>query len=329
MISSLIDGALDFAVAPGYTKVGFLARRALGWENLEPGCMAGRRVLVTGASSGIGLAAARGLFDLGASVDLLVRSRERGESAAGEISRSGLGECAVHLADLSSLESIRAFTAGYRGADGRLDVLVNNAGALPTTRQTSVDGHELTFATNVLGPFVLTNELLPLLLAAAPSRSVNVSSGGRYTATLDPGDLESERREYSGPDVYARTKRAEVVLTEMWAQRLRGTGIVVHSMHPGWVDTPGVKSSLPRFHAVTGPLLRSPEEGADTIIWLAAAQEPARSSAGFWHDRRMRTTHRLPRTGESAAERSELWEACLRLGGPNSRASEAILAGRA
>lgn len=325
MLGRLLDSALDFTVAPGYTKLGFQTRRRLGWQPLEAGCMIGRSVIVTGASSGLGLAAARGLSELGARVTILVRDRERGERAALQIDRGG--GVAVELADLSSLASVRSFAARFAKQHASLNVLVNNAGVLAGERELSVDGNELTFATNVLGMFVLTNELLPLLHLGAPSRIINVSSGGMYSAGLDADDLQSTQRDYSGTEAYARSKRAEVVLSEIWAQRLRGSGIVVHSMHPGWADTPGVQSSLPTFRRLTGPLLRSAEEGADTIVWLAAAPEPANSSGLFWHDRRPRPTHRLPWTRESARERRELWEACVRLGGQLPRESEELLAG--
>ena len=136
-----------------------------------------------------------------------------------------------------------------------------------------------------------------------------------YTERIRVDDLQTERLEFDGPAVYARTKRAQVILTEMLAERLAGTGVVVHAMHPGWADTPGVQTSLPRFHRVTRPLLRNAEQGADTIVWLGAAAEPARSSGGFWHDRRRRPTHRLPSTRETADDRLALWEACERLSG--------------
>ncbi len=328
MFGSLIDSAMDLTVAPGYTKLGYRARRALGWKALQPGSMSGRRVIVTGASAGLGLAAAGLLYDLGADVHILVRDRGRGESAAREISAGGEREVQVEVADLSSLSSVRAFAAHFSARHRGLHVLINNAGVLAVERDLSPDGHELTFATNVLGMFVLTNELLPQLLSGAPSRVINVSSGGMYTARLDVSDLESGCGDYSGPAAYARSKRAQVVLTELWAERLRGTGIVVHAMHPGWADTPGVAHSLPTFHRLTGPLLRSPQEGADTIAWLASAPEPAQSSGLFWHDRRARSTHRVPWTHESESDRQKLWQACMRAGGPNRPRSEEILARR-
>ena len=325
MIGTVIDSAMDLTVAPGYTKIGFRVRRALGWEPLEPGCMRGRRVIVTGANSGLGLASARTLRALGAHVHIVVRDRGKGESAAEQIDGHGEGAVDVEVCDLSSLSSIRSFATRFSSSHRGLDVLINNAGVMTDERDLSVDGHELTYATNVLGMFVLTNELLGQLVSAAPSRIINVSSGGMYTARLDVGDLESGRGDFDGPSAYAHSKRAEVVLTELWAERLRGWGIVVHAMHPGWADTPGVQRSLPRFHRVTAPLLRSPEEGSDTISWLAAAAEPAQSTGLFWHDRRPRSTHRVPWTRESEADRRALWEACVRDGGPNSARTEEIL----
>jgi NAD(P)-dependent dehydrogenase (short-subunit alcohol dehydrogenase family) len=197
----------------------------------------------------------------------------------------------------------------------RLDVLVNNAGLLPSERTSSPDGIELTLATNVIGPFLLTSLLVTLLRASAPTRIVTVSSGGMYTQRIDVDDLQGASADFDGPAIYARTKRAQVILTELWARRLQATGVVAHAMHPGWVDTPGLRSSLPNFSRLTRPLLRTPEEGADTIVWLGAADLPGRSSGGFWHDRRQRPTHRVPWTKESAQDRERLWNACAGLSG--------------
>ena len=316
MIGSLIDTVLDRTVAPGYTRIGYAARRR-AWDDADLDVsMEGRTVLVTGATTGLGLAAAEGFATLGASVRIVARDAGRGERARGEIAmRAGSDDVGLELCDLSSLASVREFAARFREQEPHLHVLVNNAGVLLGERRESVDGNEMTFATNVLGPFLLTNLLTPMLVDDAPSRIVNVSSGGMYSQRIDVDDLQSERTEYDGPRVYARTKRAQVILTEMWAERLRGTGVVVHAMHPGWADTPGVETSLPRFHRVTKPFLRSPAEGADTIVWLGAAEEPARSSGGFWHDRRRRPTHRVPWTRESERDRELLWQRCEELSG--------------
>ena len=250
------------------------------------------------------------------SVRMLARDPQRGERARAQVAAAtGNPDVQVRLCDLSSLDSVRRFAGEFLAREQRLDVLVNNAGVLPSTRTLSTDGIELTFATNVLGPFLLTELLLPLLRTSAPARVVNVSSGGMYTRKLDVENLQSTRGDFDGTAAYARTKRAEVVLTEMLAERLAHAGVVVHAMHPGWADTPGVQTSLPRFHALTRPLLRSPEQGADTIVWLGAADEPSHSSGDFWHDRRRRPTHRVPWTRESPADREALWAVCEELSG--------------
>ena len=315
MINPLLDDVLDRTVVAGFTRVGYRIR-SRGWAANELQRMQGKVVLVTGASSGLGLAAAEAFARLGASVWLVVRSAERGKRARARIiEQSGRGHVHVGLCDVSDLESVRQFAGRFRHQVSRLDVLVNNAGVMTEARELSADGIELTLATNVVGPFLLTNLLLPMLRESAPARIINVSSGGMYTQRLRVDDLQSERGDFDGPKVYARTKRAEVILTELWAEQLAGTGVVVHSMHPGWADTPGVRSSLPGFYRVTRPLLRTPAEGADTIVWLGAAAEPGRSSGRFWHDRRPRPTHRLRGTRETRQERERLLAECVRLSG--------------
>ena len=315
MFNPLLDTILDRTVVAGYTSAGYRIRKGM-WNPADLQPMEGKVVLVSGATSGLGLAAAEGFARLGASVRLLARNEERGERARAKIvARSGNGDVHVEVCDLSDLGAVRRFASSLSAETTRLDVLVNNAGVLLSERALSVDGVELTFATNVLGPFLLTNLLIPLLEQSAPARIINVSSGGMYTQRIHVEDLQSDHGKYDGAVVYARTKRAEVILTELWAQRLEGTGVVVHAMHPGWVDTPGVRSSLPQFYKATSRLLRTPEEGADTIVWLGAAPEPARSTGGFWHDRQQRPIHRVPWTKETPEDRERLWAECGRLSG--------------
>jgi dehydrogenase/reductase SDR family protein 12 len=312
-LNSLLDTALDRTVLVGYSKLGYRLR-SRGWRAADLPQMPGKVVLVTGASSGLGLAAAEGFARLGASVWLVVRGRERGDEARRAIvERSGNDDVHVELCDLSKLDSVRAFAGRFTEQAPRLDVLVNNAGVMTQERAVSADGIELTLATNVVGPFLLTNLLTPLLKESAPARIINVSSGGMYTQKIRVDDLQSEHGEFDGAAVYARTKRAQVILTELWGQKLAGTGVVVHAMHPGWSDTPGIQSSLPGFYRATRPLLRTPAEGADTIVWLGAAAEPARASGGFWHDRRTRPTDILSRTKVTEQERESVWAQCAQL----------------
>jgi dehydrogenase/reductase SDR family member 12 len=299
-----LDRALDLTVVPGYSRLGY-SLRSRWWGELPR--MDGRVVLVSGATSGIGLAAATAFAGLGASVHLMARSAERGERARQQSGAERVWNC-----DVSSLRSVRDLVRRFRDEQHELHVLVNNAGLLPAERSLSVDGYELALATNVLGPFLLTGLLAPALEAATPSTIVNVSSGGMYTARLTVDDLQTEWHSFDGAAVYARHKRAQVVVSEMWAERLRGKGVAVHSMHPGWVDTPGLEHSLPRFYKLMKPALRSPNQGADTIVWLAATK---RTGGGFWHDREQRPTHILRRTRESDEERARLWAECVRLTG--------------
>ena len=311
MTGPLLDTALDLSVVGGYTNLGYRIRRR-GWDPLPR--MEGKAVLITGASSGLGLAAADGFARLGATVWLAVRNRRRGEEAQAKILEHHRdADVHVELCDLSRLRSVREFAERFAAEAPRLDVLVNNAGVLTQGRELSGDGIELTLATNVIGPFLLTKRLVSVLERSAPSRVINVSSGGMYTRKLAADDLQSERGDFDGPTAYARSKRAEVVLTEMWADELLGTGVTVHATHPGWADTAGIRSSLPRFYRVARPLLRTADQGADTIIWLGAAAEPAETSGGFWHDRRRRPTHLLPGTREGEEDRRRLWSECVAL----------------
>ncbi len=313
MINPIVDTILDRTVVAGYSNIGYEIR-SRGWNASDLPRMDGKVVAVTGASSGLGLAAAEGYARLGATVWMIGRNRERGERVRDEIAaRSGNDDIHVGVCDLSKLASIRSFAARFPSRATRLDVLVNNAGAMTQTRELSADGIELTLATNVIGPFALTNRLTEMLQDSAPARIINVSSGGMYAQRIRVDDLQSVRGDFDGPAVYARTKRAEVILTELWAERLAGSGVTVHAMHPGWADTPGIQSSLPGFYRVTRPLLRTPAQGADTIVWLGAAGEPALRSGLFWHDRRPRPVHLLRRTRETAAERASLWAQCVEL----------------
>ncbi len=317
------DTLLDRTIALGYGNVGLLLRRRLpGWP-ADPPRMEGKVVLITGAASGLGLAAAEGYARLGASVRALARDDERAAGAAAEIVRRVPGADVRPVAcDVSSLTSLRAFTGRFKADEERLDVLVNNAGVMPHERERSDDGIELTFATQVLGPWVLIDELADLLRASAPARVIDVSSGGMYDQSIPEGDPQSEQSKYGPKKFYARTKRELMVITEQWAERLQDSGVVVHAMHPGWADTEGVRNWMPVFRALTRPIIRTPEQGADTIVWLGGAPEPARCTGRFWHDRRTRPTHYLIGAGEDALEtRQELWDSCARLAGKLAAAS--------
>lgn len=314
-LSSTIDTLLDRSIALGYGHPGLTIRRHLdGWPNELPR-MDDKVVLVTGAAGGLGLASARGFAELGASVRALARSKERARDAVALIREAVPGADARPVScDLSSLEALREFGQRFSEQESRLDVLVNNAGVMPQERRKSADGHELMFATHVLAPFALTALLRDLLERSAPARVINISSGGMYSQSLPAGDLESDHVSYSPKRLYARTKREQVVITERWAQELAGAGVVVHAMHPGWVDTEGVQNWMPVFRTVTRLIIRDPGQGADSIVWLGAAEEPLHSTGKFWMDRRVRPTHyRLGAAEDSPEAREELWRYCRTL----------------
>jgi NAD(P)-dependent dehydrogenase (short-subunit alcohol dehydrogenase family) len=266
-----------------------------------------RTVVVTGATSGLGLSAACSLAALGARVVLVGRNPEKAEMARREvITASGNENVVVQLADLGLMKEVRALAARLLESEPAIHVLVNNAAILPGKRELTAEGLEQTFATDLLSPYLLTELLLPRLRASAPARIVNVLSGGMYLSGLEADDPEYETGKFDGSRAYARAKRALMVLTEQWAQELEGTGVVVNAMHPGWADTPGVVDSLPGFHSLMKPLLRSPEQGADTIVWLAAAAAAATPNGQFFLDREPHVTTVLPNTGGDARQRRTL-----------------------
>ena len=290
-----LDTALDRTVAPGFSRVGSAVRRRLPtWpDDPAPHALAGRTVAVTGASSGLGLAAAEGMARLGASVLLVVRDTEKGERVRAQLLRDVPGTDATVLrCDVSDLDDVRRFAAEL--PVDRLDVLVHNAGALPPERTESPQGHELTMALHVLGPVLMTDLLVPQL-SGHDARVVFVTSGGMYAQALRPDDPEYLRGDYSGTTAYARSKRAQVELLPLLDARWSPHRLGLYATHPGWADTPGVVDSLPGFHKVMGPLLRDPESGAETTVWLAGVS-PRPPSGGLWHDRRERPIHLLRKT---------------------------------
>lgn len=243
---------------------------------------------------------------------MLCRDLERGEQARAEIlAACPDAEIVLDECELSEPESVRAAAARLRDQLPALHALVHNAGVLPPERTETAAGHELTIATHVLGPHLLTTELRSLLQADADARVVFVSSGGMYAQRLRIDDPEFLEGAFDGTTAYARTKRMQVVLAELWAKRFAGLGVTAHAMHPGWADTPGITDSLPRFAKLAAPILRTAEQGSDTVVWLLAAPEAGRTSGLFWHDRRPRPTSYLPFTRYTDADAEKLWDYCV------------------
>lgn len=304
----IADAALEVTVAGGFGSPGIrLRQRMFDWEELPR--LDGRTVLLTGGTSGIGRAAAEAMARLGATVTIVGRDAARTDAAAEQITAAAGAEVPVRAAaaDLSRLADARRLVDEFAADHDHLDVLVHNAGALSAAHEVTADGFEATYASQVLSPHVLTTGLLDRLRAGTSPRVITVSSGGMYAERLDLGTLHMPAEIYDGVRAYARAKRAQVVLTQEWARRFPGP-VQFHSMHPGWADTAGVQDALPRFRQITRPILRTAEEGADTIVWLAGVDPIPAHSGTFWLDRRPRRTVRLPGTGGSPAEHAQLWD---------------------
>lgn len=260
--------------------------------------MSGKVCLVTGANSGIGKHTAQELARLGATVVLVCRDTARGQQAVDEILHNVPGAKIELIAgDMSSQASIRACAAEFLSRYSRLDVLVNNAGAMNSSRADTVDGLERTFATNHLGYFLFTHELLEVLKRSAPARIVNVSSHAHYKAQLHLDDPNFKKRMYNPWQAYCESKLYNVLFTSELARRLEGTGVTVNAMHPGFVRTGFGGRAWYTFAVWLGQLLfaRSVEKGAETVIWLATDEAAAQASGQYFMDKRARRPSVLAR----------------------------------
>src|SRR6059058_1477885 len=269
--------------------------------------MQGRVVVITGATSGIGQVAAERLAGMGARMVLVARDKGRGEAALARLRQRAAGAAhSIHYADLSRLAEMKRVAAEIAAAEPRIDVLVNNAGALFGSRHVTEDGLELTFALNHMAYFVLTHGLRDRLLASAPARVVNTASNAHRRARLDFDDLQSAHG-YSGFKAYGRSKLANILFTRELARRLAGAGVTANCLHPGFVAT--------RFGDQTGGLLSyavriakifaiSAEEGAETLVYLASAPEVANVSGAYFYKCRPATPTKEAQD-DAAAQR--LW----------------------
>lgn len=271
--------------------------------------MKGKRVLITGPTSGVGKEIALQLAPLGAELILACRDLKKEKKTASEITRrSGSTKPDVMQVDLSSQGSIREFAREFRRKYRRLDVLINNAagnrGTLP--KVDSVDGIELTFATNVLGYFLLTQELLPLLQRSAPARIINVASV--YASDLDLDDLQFERRRFESFRAYAQSKACDRLLTWALARRLDGSGVTANAMAPGLITETGLyRNAAPdlvkRLSQYSGG--RTSAQGADTAVWLASSPEVEGVSGKFFEER-----EELPCEFRNKRDEEKLWRIC-------------------
>ena len=310
-MNTFLSNALDAAVVPGFSKIGYAIRKRLGnWQPISSFDLRGKTVVITGPTSGLGEQVARQLALTGANLVLVARNEEKCARVIAEITPLCTGNTPVFVrAEMGDLESVRSACTAIQQKITHIDVLIHNAGALLNTRQVSPQGIEQTIASHVVGPFLMTTLLLPQLKGG---RVVTVSSGGMYSSGLPEfdkgGTLEMPAHKYGGSKQYAIAKRAQVTLTEMWATRVPQTEFV--SMHPGWADTPGVQESIPGFRRVTAPILRTASEGADTIAWLAAVSPLPGRNGTFWSDREIRPTHKTPQSKklDTESNRLALWQ---------------------
>lgn len=296
---------LDASITYSFDKTGYI-RHAREFDPAGTDVsLSGRVALVTGANSGIGREISRQLAQRGARVYALCRNASRGANAVNALVREGVGDVRLQVVDLAVQRSIRAFAAAFD--EPVVDMLVHNAGALLDTRTLSAEGYEVTAATHLWGPHLLTALMQPRLRAAQQARVIWVSSGGMYAKGLRLEQLGATEGPYDGVSAYAQAKRAQVVLSELWAAHLADTSITVNAMHPGWVDTPGVARALPRFYRRLGSRLRTVAQGADTAVWMAVAPSLAHVRGRFFFDRKARKTHLLPFTRERQRTRDALW----------------------
>ena len=277
--------------------------------------MQGKVVVITGATSGIGQVAAERLAGMGAHMVLVARDKARGEAALVRLRERAPGAAhSIHYADLSRLAEMKRVAAEIAAAEPRIDVLINNAGALFGSRHVTEDGLELTFALNHMAYFVLTHGLRERLLASAPARVVNTASNAHRRARLDFDDLQSAHG-YSGFKAYGRSKLANILFTRELARRLAGAGVTANCLHPGFVAT--------RFGDQTGGLLSyvvriakifaiSAEEGAETLVYLASAPEVANVSGAYFYKCRPATPTQEAQD-DAAAQR--LWIESAKLAG--------------
>jgi NAD(P)-dependent dehydrogenase (short-subunit alcohol dehydrogenase family) len=275
----------------------------------------GKLVLITGATNGIGKAAALELAKQDATIIIVGRDKTKTEAVATELrSASGNKNVEYLLADLSSQASIHKLADDFKAKHTRLEVLINNAGGFFDTRKTTVDGLEYTFAVNHLGYFLLTHLLLDVLKASSPSRIINVSSSAQGLARLDLNDLQSEKSYARGLAAYNLSKLANVMFTYELAKRLQGTGVTVNALHPGVVWTGFAKGAggLPGFIFGVAKRLTgiTPEQGADTVIYLATSLEVKDVTGTYFHKRKAQKTNPV---SYDASANQRLWDESARL----------------
>lgn len=282
---------------------------------LENGRLHGQTILITGATSGIGQVAARQLAGQGAQVVIVARNAVKGAETVRAIKETtGNDAVSLLMGDLSVQADVRHVAAEFRAAHNRLDVLINNAGAFFLNREVSQDGIEMTWATNHLNYFLLTNLLLDMLQASAPARIVNVSSGAHVGGRINFDDLGLAAK-YSSWAAYSQSKLANVLFTYELARRLAGTGVTATVLHPGFVRTNFARNNG-RVSRLLVPFFQlfaiSPEKGAETIVYLASSPEVAGVTGQYFANKK--PVRSAPLSHDEAIAR-RLWDESLKMTG--------------
>lgn len=308
MFSKLIDNVMEALIVPSYTRIGFEYRNNNFFKDLSEE-LSDSVICVTGCTSGLGLALSKALASKNANLVLVARSKEKVQKLQRELEKITQGTVQVFVADLSDLKDVHQL-AHQLNLLSKLTVLVNNAGYLATTYEVNKQGIEKSFAVNCLSGFILTQKLKEKLSASNGS-VIHVSSGGMYTQRINVGTLEKGNKPFDGVVAYAQAKRAQVILNRIQAKTLSESGVFSAAMHPGWAATPGVESSLPGFFKLFESLLRNPEQGMDTILWLIVKK--GLPSGKFWFDREARKEHLFFWTKEQVKDEDLLAETCNKL----------------
>jgi dehydrogenase/reductase SDR family protein 12 len=300
LINQLVDKLLDCSIVFSFDQSGFKRHCKIPLSKID---LSNRYGIVTGASSGIGLALSKTLLDQGMDCQLIGRDLQKLESNF-KYDHSNI-HAHYHALDMSNLKKVYEFAKNE--VKTPIDLLIHNAGDMPLSLTITKEGFEQMFASQVLAPYILTKTLADLGKLRENCRIIFVSSGGMYLQKLDLTDLTFKNHSYNKYTGYANAKRAQVILAELFAQKY--PQYLFSSMHPGWADTPGVQSSMPVFKKLLNKRLRSADEGADTILWLATNPE-SYPNGKFWFDRKQATSTLYNFYESSKNEKESLFVHC-------------------
>ena len=291
---------------PSYTKLGYYARR-LFWKRTSPRDFSGQRWLITGASTGLGKAMLDIAAGAGAEVIAVANHPQRLAAAIEALPAEARQSVTGIATDLSLVSEAHSLVDRLLSKHQGFDVVVNNAGYLHNDLHLTAEGFEASYVINVLSHFILTEGLINGDALTQNAVVINMTSGGMYNAPQGTQGLNlTDPKTYQGKVAYAFAKRAQVALTTYWNSRYQTRGIRFYATHPGWSKTPGVKVALPVFYKIQNLILRTPKQGADTALWLAATKPETGSEETVWFDRQARPSHIYEATKTPLCSQQEL-----------------------